>query len=165
MLALARLMEAYGVKRLDELATAMDLPYGTVRNWHTRESVPERYLLRAASEKNRPKEWFTAPSHEALSFAPTHIQVNKNVTGDAFAPYAVPAEPAAKGGPGAPSLLSLVVARVVAGLQARGLQLPPDKLGELVSLIYEHVQREEPGETQASDNIEATTQRYLRLVA
>lgn len=69
------------------------------------------------------------------------------------------------GGVDAP-LLSAVLAAVHAALDQLGLRLPPEKLAELVALIYEYEEslRRVKGPSQDSD-IEGTARRFLRLVA
>lgn len=74
---LARLMSIYQVTRLDELATKLGVPYSTVRNWHVRGRVPERYTLRAVVDGFR--------SDERNQFASPHIDPYGNVVADAFA--------------------------------------------------------------------------------
>ncbi len=81
-------------------------------------------------------------------------QVEESVGGDAF-PGSTPPEA---------GLVRAVVTVVLSELQRRHLVLPPDKIGELISLIYEHVARDVPAPA-AEGLVEQTARRYLRLVA
>jgi phage repressor protein C with HTH and peptisase S24 domain len=61
---LKKLMGVYGADSLEALATTMKLPYGTVHNWYTRDSVPEKYILKAQMKTK--------------NFADGHLLINKN---------------------------------------------------------------------------------------
>jgi phage repressor protein C with HTH and peptisase S24 domain len=47
----------YGVERLDQLADKVGLPYGTVRNWHSRDAIPLAHLLQLEKSTGVRREW------------------------------------------------------------------------------------------------------------
>ena len=205
---LARVMQAYGVSTLGELARRYQIPENTVRNWHKRDNVPLNRIEEAAAASGKPFEWFTKggstrfflPSKAnelAKSATADALLANKSAYGaatdafgqgsevtkkdnlfaksasaDAYGVYpprenlqhgvaAMESRPAY--GPRAwdAELMRTVLRVVTEQLRSKGLELPADKLAELVVLIYEHV----ADEAVPIDQVEGTTQRYLRLVA
>lgn len=79
---LERLIAAYGCESagLTGLAEAMDLPYGTVANWHKRGSVPERWLHRAAAATGQPADWLFYGGANTAQKGHTGLQVKKSAT-------------------------------------------------------------------------------------
>lgn len=55
--ALQRLMQVYGVERIDQLADKVGQPYGTVRNWHSRNAIPLAHLLQVEKDMGIRREW------------------------------------------------------------------------------------------------------------
>jgi Peptidase S24-like/Bacteriophage CI repressor helix-turn-helix domain len=55
---LKRVMWAYGVDNLPQLAVAIGIGENTVRNWHKRKKVPLEVIRQAANHSKRPIEWF-----------------------------------------------------------------------------------------------------------
>lgn len=64
-----------------------------------------------------------------------------------------------------PGLLSGVLAAVLEELRARGLELPTEKLAELVALVYEDLSESQADDASRPDQAQRTAKRYLRLVA
>lgn len=188
---LSRLMQAYGVTSLGELARLCGAPENTVRNWHKRDSVPLARIRQAVADTGKAFEWFMTSGSSSLFLAPEAKELAKCAAGDAFgqghkvtentrelhpSPSAgsgnrranqtdvqqnVPEQGGAKSLDAA--LLAGVLAAVLAELDARGLRLTSGKLAELVSLIYEDVSAVAPAERMGQT--QRTASRYLRLVA
>jgi Peptidase S24-like/Bacteriophage CI repressor helix-turn-helix domain len=55
---LQRVMYAWGVNNLPQLAVAIGIGENTVRNWHKRKRVPLEVIRQAANHSKRPIEWF-----------------------------------------------------------------------------------------------------------
>lgn len=71
----------YGAVDLAELANKLGKSYSTVRNWHTRDVVPEEYIQKAMREKQVSEVWLREGGGETpppSSFASSHIQINKS---------------------------------------------------------------------------------------
>lgn len=189
---IARLMEAYGANSLGELARLCGAPENTVRNWHKRDSVPLVRVRQAAADTARPFEWFISGYSKPLFLRGEANELAKCDAADAFgqgqkvtktersvdlSPRASPAQAgapetklqqnvvrydAAKVDPG---LLSGVLAAVLEELRARGLELPTEKLAELVALVYEDLSGPQADDADQPNQAQRTAKRYLRLVA
>lgn len=77
MPGLARLMEAYGVSGLSELATAIGTADTTVRNWHARNNVPTEWYEKAASERGVTLDWLIK-GKEPIFLTDPALQVKKS---------------------------------------------------------------------------------------
>jgi phage repressor protein C with HTH and peptisase S24 domain len=77
MPGLARLMQAYGVSGLSDLAAAIGTAETTVRNWHARNAVPIEWYEKAASERGVTLDWLIKGG-EPIFLAETPLQVKKN---------------------------------------------------------------------------------------
>lgn len=126
-----RLLLAYGANTFPELAERMGEKVQTVKNWHYRESVQLKHLVRAAADTKRSLDWL-ATGAESLFGAPESRNLNVS-----------PAEGAA---PAAGANVSVVVAeeqgaawRVApAAESARGKLPGPSSKGrrECVTVLY-----------------------------
>jgi phage repressor protein C with HTH and peptisase S24 domain len=85
MPGLSRLMEAYGVSGLSELAIAIGTADTTVRNWHARNTVPIEWYEKAAVERGVTLDWLIK-GKEPIFLANSPLQVKKSATA-AHLPY------------------------------------------------------------------------------
>ncbi len=94
---LQRVMQAWGVQNLPQLAVAMGVDENTVRNWHKRKRVPLEVIHQAANHSKRPIEWFLGDQKEleqqANYSAKTHVPpgylTGANVVSDNCVEYRV----------------------------------------------------------------------------
>lgn len=82
---LKNVMRAYGQDTLNDLADRLGLPYSTVRNWYTRDVVPDAWVRKAAldtgwSESELRSRGGRAEAAHSSSLGESHIEVNRPAT-------------------------------------------------------------------------------------
>jgi hypothetical protein len=92
---LQRVMQAWGVNNLPQLAVAIGIGENTVRNWHKRKRVPLEVIRQAANHSKRPIEWFLGDqknleqqaNYSAKNNAPPGHLPDANIVSDNHKPW------------------------------------------------------------------------------
>lgn len=173
---LDRLREALNAQDLGEMAERLGAPYGTVRNWHQRDSVPMSWLSIASLRTNRPVDWFLhGDQGGAKKFAPSGLVINQNGARDAFEPHQVrepeavyrisPVPETSSPKSAAPPLLLHVITAVLRQLREQDIELPPEKVTELISVIYDDIAMSDSQDVFNEKQVSSRTQRLIRLAS
>jgi hypothetical protein len=73
-----RLLEAYGVETLAQLAESVGEKPSTVKNWRYRGAVPKAALIKATKDTQRSLDWLLTGAEPALSFGRISRNLEKN---------------------------------------------------------------------------------------
>ena len=153
-----RLCLAYKVDSVADLAEAMDLPLGTVKNWKGRGSVPLQYCVKARNNTGRSLDWIIL-GVETLSLAEPVRE--GDLSGEAGA-----GQPRADGVQ-LPNPFNDVMVVVLDRMRSLGMDLPSEKLARLAELVYEfESMRCLAYKTRANlQSVRQIADRYLSLLA
>lgn len=164
-ITLRRMCQVAGVPEdLNALARAIGVPYGTVKNWHNRDSVPGDALAKFAKGKGVSLEWLMGDETnqpDSKNFSQGGLQVTPAgrvppIARDRRPPYEAPKDTSAH-------LLKAVVQEVLDALDTHGLTLPNERIAQFVELIYEYELSNMARVGEPS--VRHTTERFLKLVA
>ncbi|MGJ7611819.1 MULTISPECIES: helix-turn-helix domain-containing protein [unclassified Variovorax] len=136
-----RIASALGVSTQEEWMARLQIAPETVRTWRKRGKVPAAQLLKVAELSGRSVE---SIARGGVFFPQKEKQLIRPPSHDL-------------------DLLMNVMTVVLESLEQQGLSLPPQKVSDLVRLIYEHESAH--ASTVAEKGIRQTADRYLRLVS